>query len=42
MANYWKLYPFDRTAAQRSRPILTILYEVYGYAGAIKLETVTE
>ena len=37
--NYWKSYPLDRyTDAAVAGEILTILYDVYGYAGALKLK----
>lgn len=37
--NYWKNYPLDKyTDAAMAGEILTILYEVYGYAGALKLK----
>lgn len=38
-ANYWKSYPLDQyNDATVAKEILTILYEVYGYAGALKLK----
>jgi hypothetical protein len=41
--NYWKSYPFDKfTDAAIASEILTILYDVYGYAGATKLKISTE
>ncbi|MEI8277490.1 MAG: hypothetical protein WCG00_16000 [Hyphomicrobiales bacterium] len=37
--NYWKQYPLDKyTDAAIASEILTILYDVYGYAGALKLK----
>ncbi len=41
--NYWKSYPFDKFGdAAIASEILTILYDVYGYAGATKLDIKTE
>ncbi len=41
--NYWKSYPFDKFSdAAIAGEILTILYDVYGYAGATKLKISTE
>jgi hypothetical protein len=41
--NYWKSYPFDKFSdAAIANEILTILYDVYGYAGATKLKISTE
>jgi hypothetical protein len=41
--NYWKSYPFDKFSdAAIAGEILTILYDVYGYAGATKLRIKTE
>ena len=41
--NYWKSYPFDKFSdAAIAGEILTILYDVYGYAGAMKLKILTE
>jgi hypothetical protein len=41
--NYWKSYPFDKFSdAAMASEILTILYDVYGYAGATKLQVKTE
>jgi hypothetical protein len=37
--NYWKIYAIDKyTDAAIASEILTILYDVYGYAGATKLK----
>jgi hypothetical protein len=37
--NYWKSYALDKhTDVAVASEILTILYEVYGYAGALKLK----
>jgi hypothetical protein len=41
--NYWKSYPLDKYSnAAIASEILTILYDVYGYAGATKLKILTE
>jgi hypothetical protein len=41
--NYWKNYPFDQYADPSiASEILTILYDVYGYAGALKLKIATQ
>ena len=41
--NYWKSYPLDKFSdAAVASEILTILYDVYGYAGATKLKISTE
>ena len=41
--NYWKEYPFDKfNDASIAIEILTVLYEVYGYNGAQKLEIMTK
>ena len=41
--NYWKSYPADQfTDAAIAAELLTILYEVYGYAGVPKLKVLTE
>lgn len=41
--NYWKTYPFDKFRdAVIAGEILTVLYDVYGYAGATKLKIKTE
>jgi len=41
--NYWKTYHADKyTAAQIGAEILTVLYDVYGYAGATPLDIKTE
>lgn len=41
--NYWKVYPLDKyTDAAIAGEILTILYEVYGYAGALQLKIVAK
>jgi hypothetical protein len=41
--NYWKSYPLDKYSdAAMASEILTILYDVYGYAGATKLKILTE
>jgi hypothetical protein len=41
--NYWKEYPFDKNAdAAIAAEILNILYEVYGYTGAARLDIMTE
>jgi hypothetical protein len=41
--NYWKNYPLDIfNDAMIARELLTILYEVYGYAGSPKLKIATE
>lgn len=41
--NYWKTYPLDKyTDAAIAGEILTILYDVYGYAGALKLKIATK
>ncbi len=41
--NYWKSYPFDKFSdAAIASEILTILYDVYGYAGATKHKIKTE
>lgn len=41
--NYSRLYPFDRFSDRElAREVLTILHEVYGYAGTVKLKVTTE
>jgi hypothetical protein len=41
--NYWKIYPFDKFPDPAiAGEILTILYRVYGYAGAAELKIKTE
>jgi hypothetical protein len=41
--NYWKSYPFDKFSdAVIASEILTLLFDVYGYTGASKLEIKTE
>ena len=41
--NYWKSYPFDKFGdAAIASEVLTILYDVYGYAGATALTIKTE
>lgn len=41
--NYARLYPFDSFSDQRlAREVLTILHEVYGYTGTVKLKVTTE
>lgn len=41
--NYWKRYPFDRYADDAiAADVLTVLYDVYGYAGAAPLDIKTE
>jgi hypothetical protein len=41
--NYWKSYPADQfDDAAIARELLTILHEVYGYAGLPKLKVKTE
>lgn len=41
--NYWKSYPFDKYSdAAIATEILTILYDVYGYAGATPLKVIAE
>jgi hypothetical protein len=41
--NYWKSYPLDTADdAAIAREMLTILHDVYGYAGAQKLTVLTE
>ena len=41
--NYWKSYPVDQyNDAAIAAELLTILYEVYGYAGVPKLKVLTE
>lgn len=41
--NYWKRYPFDKFSdATIASEILTVLYDGYGYAGAMKLKISTE
>jgi hypothetical protein len=37
--NYWKSYPFEKFSdAAIASEILTLLYDVYGYAGAVRLK----
>jgi hypothetical protein len=41
--NYWKSYPLDQyTDAGLAAEILTLLYDVYGYAGALKLKILVQ
>jgi len=41
--NYWKRYPFDTNSdAAIAADVLTVLYDVYGYAGAPPLDIKTE
>jgi hypothetical protein len=41
--NYWKNYPLDKfTDAAIAGEALTLLHEVYGYNGAMKLKFLTE
>lgn len=41
--NYSRLYPFDGFSDQElAREVLTILHDVYGYAGTVKLKVTTE
>lgn len=41
--NYWKNYAFDKQSdVEIANEILTILYDVYGYAGATKLDIKTK
>ena len=41
--NYWKSYPFDKFSDTAiASELLTILHDVYGYAGATKLKILTE